>query len=157
MAGDAQSRLICGIMARVLFIICGIDRGREASSTTEETHMDTAKPSNTTFSSNNPSPAGNTVNKAAQSAHEIVDKVASLAGEAADRAIPAAQQFAHKAVEKAEAGAAPAAEWLDEHADQLKDAQEKLFEDTRNYVRDNPLTSIGIAFVAGILLSRIVR
>src|SRR5262245_61606508 len=102
-------------------------------------------------------PIGNTVNKAAQGAREMVDKVANLADEAARKAIPAAQQFAHKAVDKAEAGAASAAAWVDEHADQFNGVQEKLLEDTRNYVRENPLTSIGIAFVAGLLLSRIVR
>jgi ElaB/YqjD/DUF883 family membrane-anchored ribosome-binding protein len=111
----------------------------------------------TSSPSDNAAPAGNTVNKTAKGAHDIVDKVAGMADEAVRKAIPAAQQFAHNAVDKAEAGAAPAAEWLDEHADDFNAAQEKLLDDTRNYIRDNPLKSIGIAFAVGLLISRIVR
>ncbi|HKQ30383.1 MAG TPA: DUF883 C-terminal domain-containing protein [Burkholderiales bacterium] len=111
----------------------------------------------TTTPPKGPAPVGNTVNKATQGVHEIVDKVANMADEAARNAIPAAQQFAHKALDKAEAGAAPAAAWLDEHAGDLNVAQEKLLEDTRNYIRENPLKSIGIAFAVGLVLSRIVR
>jgi ElaB/YqjD/DUF883 family membrane-anchored ribosome-binding protein len=119
--------------------------------------MKTTTPPNGSTPSDQAAPVGDTVSKAAQGAREIVDKVAGMADEAARKAIPAAQQFAHKAVDKAAAGAAPAAAWLDEHADELNATQEKLLEDTRNYIRENPLTSLGIAFVAGLLISRIVR
>src|SRR4051812_39229683 len=95
--------------------------------------------------------AGNTVNKAAQGAREMVDKVAGMADEAVRKAIPAAQQFAHKAVDNVEANAAPAAAWLGEHADDLNAAQEKILADTRNYIRENPMKSIGIALVVGLL------
>jgi ElaB/YqjD/DUF883 family membrane-anchored ribosome-binding protein len=115
----------------------------------------------TTPNASNPldqaAPAGVALNKAAQDAREIVDKVASMADEAARKAIPAAAQFAHKAVDDVAAGAAPAAAWLNEHADDLSAAQEKLLEDVRQYIRANPLTSVAIALAAGFLISRAVR
>lgn len=119
--------------------------------------MKTTTPNNGSTLSDQSAPVGTTVTKAAQGARQIVDKVADMADEAARKAIPAAAQLAHKAVDKAEAGAGPAAAWLDEHADDLNVAQERFVEDTRHYIRDNPLKSIGIAFAAGLILSRIVR
>ena len=101
--------------------------------------------------------AGATVNKAAQGARDIVDKVAGLADEAARKAIPAAAQFAHKAVDSAAAGVAPVAAWLNEHSDEAGATQEKLLNDARKYIRDNPLRSVGIALAVGFLVSRIVR
>lgn len=102
-------------------------------------------------------PAGAAVNKAAQNAREIVDKVAGMADEAARKAIPAAAQFAHKAVDSAAAGAAPSAAWLDEHASDLDATQEKLVADARQYIRENPLKSVGIALAVGFVISRMTR
>ena len=102
-------------------------------------------------------PADAALNKAAQNAREIVDKVASLADEAARKAIPAAAQFARKAVDKAAAGVEPAAAWLNKHAGDLDATQEKLLDDARKYIRENPLTSVGIALAVGFLISRMVR
>jgi ElaB/YqjD/DUF883 family membrane-anchored ribosome-binding protein len=119
--------------------------------------MATTKPPKVSAPADETAPAGNTVNKAAQGAREIVDKVAGMADETVRKAIPAAQQLAHKAVDKVEANVAPAAAWLEEHADDLNVAQEKILADTRNYIRENPLKSIGIAVAVGLLIGRIVR
>jgi ElaB/YqjD/DUF883 family membrane-anchored ribosome-binding protein len=119
--------------------------------------MKTTAPPNASAPSDQATPAGAALNKAAQDAREIVDKVAGMADEAARKAIPAAAQFAHKAVDNVAAGAAPAAAWLDEHADDLYATQEKLLEDARKYIRKNPLKSVGIALAVGFLISRMVR
>jgi ElaB/YqjD/DUF883 family membrane-anchored ribosome-binding protein len=119
--------------------------------------MKTTTPPNASSSSDQATPAGAALNKTAQDAREIVDKVAGMADDAARRAIPAAAQFAHKAVDSAAAGAAPSAAWLDGHAGDLNVTQEKLLEDARQYIRENPLKAVGIALAAGLLLSRIVR
>lgn len=101
-----------------------------------------------------------TLNKAAMGAHNIVDRVAGAADEMARGAIPAidrSAQFAHTTVDQAVAGAAPAAEWIDEQAAALNTAQKKLVGSTREYVAANPLQSLGIALAAGFLVSWMVR
>jgi ElaB/YqjD/DUF883 family membrane-anchored ribosome-binding protein len=49
-----------------------------------------------------------------------------------------------------------AAEAIGEKGDQLKNAEKQLVENCRSYVRDNPVTSLGIAVAAGFLLSRLL-
>lgn len=71
-----------------------------------------------------------TIDKASKTAHEAVDKVASATNQAA--------------------------ETLSEKGDQLKNAEQQLVENCRGYIRDNPITSLGIAVAAGFLLSRLL-
>jgi len=71
-----------------------------------------------------------TVDKAANSAHEAVDKIASATNQASEA--------------------------LSEKANQLKNTEEQWVENCRTYVRDNPITSLGIAAAAGFLLSRVL-
>jgi len=101
-----------------------------------------------------------TLNKASSSAHSAVDSIAGAADEAARKAKPAIDRvaaMAHQAVDSAAGAAAPTAEWLAEQGESLNATQKKLVEDTCKYVSANPLKSIGIALVAGFLLSRIMR
>lgn len=72
-----------------------------------------------------------TIDKAANSANEAVDKVASVTNQAAEA--------------------------LGKKSEQLKNAEQQLIEDCRVYVRDNPITSVGIAVAAGFLLSHVVN
>ena len=72
-----------------------------------------------------------TINKASKSAHEAVDKIASATNQAA--------------------------ETLGEKGEHLKNAEQQLMENCRGYVRDNPITSLGIAAAAGFLLSRLLN
>ena len=71
-----------------------------------------------------------TIDTAAQSAHEAVDKIANATNQAAEA--------------------------LGEKGEQLKNAEQKLMESCRGYVQDNPITSLGIAVAAGFLLSRVL-
>lgn len=71
-----------------------------------------------------------TIDKAANTAHEAVDRVASATNQAAEA--------------------------IGEKGEQLKNAEQQFMEDCRIYVRDNPITSLGIAVAAGFLLSRVL-
>jgi ElaB/YqjD/DUF883 family membrane-anchored ribosome-binding protein len=103
--------------------------------------------------------ADGAIGKASASAHSAVDTIADAADEAARKAKPAIDKvttMAHQAVDKAAGVAAPAADWLAGKGASLDATQKKLVTDTCTYVTANPLKSIGIALVAGILLGRIV-
>ena len=67
-----------------------------------------------------------------------------------------AANSAHKSFDKFASTTNQAAEALGEKGEQLKNAEQQLMEDCRVYVRDNPITSVGIAVAAGFLLSRVV-
>jgi len=118
-----------------------------------------------TTAHNTPSTAGfssnteGTLGKSSASAHAAVDSMAGAADEAVRKAKPAIDRVAavaHQAVDKAAGAAAPAADWLSQQGENLSATQKKLLEDTCKYVSANPLKALGIAVVAGFLLSRIV-
>ncbi len=92
------------------------------------------------------------LNKTSSSAHSAVDEAARKAKPAIDRVAA----MAHQAVDKASSAGGSTAEWLGEQTDSLKATQKKLVEDTCQYVSANPLKAIGIALVAGFVISRIV-
>ncbi len=71
-----------------------------------------------------------TIDKASKSAHEAVDKIASAGNQAAEA--------------------------LGKKGERLKNTEQQLVDDCRSYVRDNPITSLGIAAAAGFLLSRLL-
>ena len=92
------------------------------------------------------------VDQATASAHNVIDKASDAARPAVDRLASGA----HQAVDKMAGAASQAAETLDLKGEQLMDAQVRLTENCREYVRDNPLTSLGIAVAAGFLVSRLL-
>ncbi len=71
-----------------------------------------------------------TIDNVSHSAHETVDKIANASNQAAEA--------------------------IGEKRAQLKNAEQQLVENCRGYVRDNPVTSLGIAVAAGFLLSRLL-
>lgn len=80
-------------------------------------------------------------------AHKTIDKVSDAARPAVDRLVSGA----HQAVDTM----AVAAGTLSAKGDQLKEMQARLIEEARVYVRENPVTSLGIAAGVGYLLTRI--
>lgn len=70
--------------------------------------------------------------------------------------IDKASHFAHETVDKIANATNQASEALSEKGGQLKNAEQQLMENCRSYVRDNPITSLGIAVAAGFLLSRML-
>jgi len=93
-----------------------------------------------------------TVDNAASGAHSAIDKASETARPAVDRLAAGA----HQAVDKIAGAASDAAETLNLKSEQLMDAQAKMTETCREYVRANPVTSLGIAVAAGFLLSRLL-
>lgn len=94
-----------------------------------------------------------TVDQASTGAHDVIDRVADAAGPAVDRIASGA----HQAVDKVASAAGQAAETLGVKGEQLRNAQVRAMEQARSYVRDHPVTSLGIAVAAGFLLSRLLR
>jgi ElaB/YqjD/DUF883 family membrane-anchored ribosome-binding protein len=88
--------------------------------------------------------AGNhsTVNRFTEKAHETVDRVAASAENAED---------------SLRAHAADAEARMREMGAKITDATHENTEHLRSYVRDNPLTSAGIAFAVGYVISAIMR
>ena len=100
------------------------------------------------------------LDKASSSAHSAVNSIAGAADEAARQAKPAIDRvaaMAHQTVDKAAGAAAPTADWLTQQGESLNTTQKKLVANTCGYVSANPLKAVGIAVVAGFLLSRFIR
>ncbi|WP_020485184.1 DUF883 family protein [Methylomonas sp. MK1] len=68
-----------------------------------------------------------------------------------------ASNYAHETYDKLADVAANTAETLAETRDELMDAEKKLMKNSRRYIRDNPITALGIAAAAGFLLSSLLR
>lgn len=90
------------------------------------------------------------IDEASSSAHDAIDRISSTAKPAIDRAAAGA----HRAVDKAAVAASDASESLEATVERLLDNGAGVTESCRTYVRENPLLSLGLAFAAGVLLSR---
>jgi ElaB/YqjD/DUF883 family membrane-anchored ribosome-binding protein len=67
-----------------------------------------------------------------------------------------ASNLAHEAAEKIASASSQVADTIGEKGEQLKNAEKRMVENCRGYVRDNPITSLGIAVAAGFVLSRLL-
>ncbi|WKJ92289.1 DUF883 domain-containing protein [Methylomonas montana] len=70
--------------------------------------------------------------------------------------IDKASNYAHEAVDKIASASHHASETLDQKSEQLKTAEQRLVKNCQGYIRDNPVTSLGIAVATGFLLSRLL-
>lgn len=93
------------------------------------------------------------VDQAGTGAHDAIDKVSDAARPVVDRIA----SRAHRAVDKIAGAAGQAAETLGVKGEQLKNTQVRAMEQCRSYVREKPVTALGIAVAAGFLLSRLWR
>ena len=101
-----------------------------------------------------------TVSRASSGAHAAVDSMAGAAEGAIQKTRPAIDKvatMAHRAVDKAAASAMPAAGWIGDKTDKLDATQKQFRNDACAYISANPLTSIGLAVLAGMLLARLTR
>jgi ElaB/YqjD/DUF883 family membrane-anchored ribosome-binding protein len=72
--------------------------------------------------------------------------------EMADKAL----DFVHDTGDKIASVTSHAAEALGEKGEKLKNAEQQLADSCHSYIRDNPITSLGIAVAAGFVLSRVL-
>lgn len=96
---------------------------------------------------------------ATSTAHDAVNSAAGMAEDAARKVKPTIDRvaaMAHHAVDSAVEVAAPTVDYLAAQGAHLKAVQHKLMDDTCSYVAANPLKSVGIALLAGFVLSRVV-
>ena len=122
--------------------------------------MDTIARGNTTAISGKLHHTEGPLNKASSSAHAVINSITEAADETERKARPAIDQvaaMAHHAVDRAAGAAAPTADWLAEQGESVNAMQKHLIADTRSYVSANPLKAVGIAAVAGFLLSCLIR
>lgn len=98
-------------------------------------------------------PITTNIEEASAGAHHTIDKVTDATRPAVDRVATGA----HEAVDKLAGAAVNAAETFGVKSEQFKEAQTRITENFRSYVRDNPLATVGIAVAAGFLLSRFIN
>jgi ElaB/YqjD/DUF883 family membrane-anchored ribosome-binding protein len=92
------------------------------------------------------------VDQAMAGAHETINTVSEAARPTVDRIATSA----HEAVDKVAGVAAHAAEALGVKGDQIKSAEQKLVESAREYMREHPVATLGVAVAAGFVLSRLL-
>ncbi|WP_297323984.1 DUF883 domain-containing protein [Nitrosomonas sp.] len=80
----------------------------------------------------------------------VVDTVTDFTNETVEKASKAT----NKAIDKASKATQQVADTMSEKGDQLKHAEQRLMKEATDYVRDNPVTSVGIAIGVGFLLSK---
>ena len=98
--------------------------------------------------------------RASSSAQSAINSVADSADAAARKAQPAVERvaaMAHQAVDQPAGSAAPALDWLGQQGESLNATQKKLVSNSSAYISANPLVSVGVAVVAGFILSRMIR
>ncbi|MDO9004423.1 MAG: hypothetical protein Q7V20_13305 [Aquabacterium sp.] len=86
--------------------------------------------------------SGAAVDRVAQRAHDAIDSVAAKAKPAVERVHSAASQ---------------AADALHAKADTLGELEGQWLDSARAHIREQPLTSMAIGLLAGVLLSRLAR
>jgi len=64
--------------------------------------------------------------------------------------------FAHEAVDSIADASNHARASFDEKSDQIINAEQQLLKNCQSYVRENPVTSLGLAVAGGFLLSRLL-
>ncbi|MFU8789225.1 MAG: DUF883 domain-containing protein [Methylobacter sp.] len=64
--------------------------------------------------------------------------------------------FAHEAVDAVADATHQARAAFDEKSDEIMNAEQQLLKNCQAYVRENPVTSLGLAVAGGFLLSRLL-
>ena len=93
------------------------------------------------------------VARASTGAHSVIDKVTGAAHPAVDRIASGA----HRTVDRAGVAATHTATAFNVKREQLRYARLRAMGETRDYVRANPVLSLGIAVVAGYLIATLLR
>lgn len=94
---------------------------------------------------------------AAASTHNAFDNAVDKTSAVVHPAVDTLVAGVHDAVDRLANVASQAAGKLELTGDQLKDAQSRVASNCRDYVREKPLTSLGIALASGFLISLALR
>ena len=105
------------------------------------TRMESTTPGEGTAGTSGQESKPRVTDSVARAAHEAVDRAAGPAGRAEDRV----RRMASEGEER-----------LRERSNEARETTEQALEQFRRYTRENPLASAGIAFVAGVCLSRLL-
>lgn len=105
-------------------------------------------------SDDNPDTRANSGNQASTDLPETLQSAAEAAGRPLAKRIAS---DAHRAVDMIASAASQTADSIESSVGQIRGVQGRAFEQCRDYVRDNPLTSLGLAVGVGALLSRLMR
>ncbi len=93
------------------------------------------------------------VERASTGAHSVIDKVTGAAHPAVDRIASGA----HRTVDRATGAATHTATVFNVKREQFRFARLRAMGETCDYVRANPVLSLGIAVAAGYLLATVLR
>lgn len=106
----------------------------------------------------------NTINEVSDALSRKVDSanksIAHAIRGASDAAVPAAEHLAqgvHHALDRVSQAANQTVDAIEHKGGQIKRAQADMVASCGNYVREKPLTSLGIAVAAGFLVSLLFR
>ena len=99
----------------------------------------------------------NSIERTASQAHQTVDDIARKATDKAGPAIDRVARAAHQTVDKVAQAAQPAAEWLGDSAERVMQTQDQMLANCRDYIRERPLVTLGVALAAGYLIGRLAR
>lgn len=64
--------------------------------------------------------------------------------------------FAHETIDSIADASNQARATYDEKSDQIMNAEQQLMKNCQTYIRENPVTSLGLAVAGGFLLSRLL-
>jgi len=90
----------------------------------------------------------NAIERTASQAHQTVDELARRATDTAGPAIDRVARAAHQTVDKVAQAAHPAAEWIGDSAERVKQTQDQMVTSARDYIRARPLLTLGVALAA---------
>ena len=99
-----------------------------------------------------PSGVSARVDDLASRAHRTIDRAASSAQPMVDRLA----SNAHDAVDRVSSTAVDAAEGIDSRLDDFGAARDRMTDQCREYIEDNPLKAVGIALLAGFILAKLI-
>ena len=93
----------------------------------------------------------------ASNAHMSIDNAVDRTADAIRPAFDHLVAGAHQAVESLSLAASQAANQLELTGETLKNTQSRIASEARNYVREKPMTAVGVAVATGFLLSWLLR
>lgn len=64
---------------------------------------------------------------------------------------------AHRAVERVAGAAEPAKQWVKESVETVRQKQQQALEGASEYVRERPLTYVGVALAVGMLIGALIN